>query len=132
MIVAGSIVFALGLAPVYGLSTDLIVSTAHPSQAGTAGAVGETGAELGGALGIALLGSLGVAVYRAGGGTGPTFGEALARGDGLGRARVAFEQAYTTIAGAAALILLAALATVVLLSRSRAEDRRRRSAAIAS
>ena len=34
-------------------------------RAGAASALSETGAELGGALGIALLGSLGLAIYRA-------------------------------------------------------------------
>lgn len=64
MVVAGTMVFGIGLAPVYALSTDLIVTHARPERAGTAGAVAETSAELGGALGIALLGALGVAVYR--------------------------------------------------------------------
>jgi DHA2 family multidrug resistance protein-like MFS transporter len=101
-VVAGSIVFGVGLAPVYALSTDLIVSAARPAQAGTASAVGETSAELGGALGIALLGSLGVAVS---GGT-------LAAGPG-------FRDAYVAISGAACLVLLVALTAVLVLSRSR-------------
>jgi MFS transporter, DHA2 family, multidrug resistance protein len=112
-VVAGSIVFGVALAPVYALSTDLIVSAARPAQAGTAGAVGETSAELGGALGIALLGSLGVAVS---GGT-------LSAGP-------AFEPAYVAIAGAAGLTLLAALAAVLLVLA--VEARRRPSAATAA
>ena len=36
----------------------------RPERAGVASGLSETGAELGGALGIALLGSIGVAVYR--------------------------------------------------------------------
>ena len=35
-----------------------------PERAGVASGISETGAELGGALGIAVLGSIGVAVYR--------------------------------------------------------------------
>jgi DHA2 family multidrug resistance protein-like MFS transporter len=62
--VAGSAVWALGLAPVFTLTTDLIVGSAPPERAGAASAISETGAEFGGALGIALFGSLGVAVYR--------------------------------------------------------------------
>jgi DHA2 family multidrug resistance protein-like MFS transporter len=40
------------------------VSTVRPERAGMAAAVTETGTELGGALGIAVLGSVGVAAYR--------------------------------------------------------------------
>lgn len=64
LVIAGSIVFSLGLAPVYVLSTDLTVSAAPPNQFGATSAIVETGAELGGALGIACLGSTVVAVYR--------------------------------------------------------------------
>jgi MFS transporter, DHA2 family, multidrug resistance protein len=63
-LVAGSVVMALGAAQVVTLSTDLIVGAAPPERAGTASGISETGTELGGALGIALLGSLGTAVYR--------------------------------------------------------------------
>jgi DHA2 family multidrug resistance protein-like MFS transporter len=64
LIVAGSVVVALGVAPVVTLGTDLIVGTAPPERAGAASGISETGAEFGGALGIAVLGSIGVAVYR--------------------------------------------------------------------
>ena len=66
VVVAGSIVFSLGLGPVFILATDLILGTAPPERAGAASAISETGAEFGGALGIALLGSIGAAVYRSG------------------------------------------------------------------
>ena len=64
-IVAASIVISVGLAPVFGLTTELIVGSAPPERAGAATGISETGAELGGALGIAILGSIGVAIYRA-------------------------------------------------------------------
>ena len=63
-VVAGAVIFSAGLAPAYILSTDLVVSTVRPERAGMAAAVTETGTELGGALGIAVLGPMGVAVYR--------------------------------------------------------------------
>jgi MFS transporter, DHA2 family, multidrug resistance protein len=63
-LVAGSVVISLGLAPVFGLTTELIVGSAPPEQAGAASGISETGAELGGALGLAILGSVGVAIYR--------------------------------------------------------------------
>ncbi|MDQ3916534.1 MAG: MFS transporter [Actinomycetota bacterium] len=65
-VVTGTVVFSLGLGPVFILATDLIVGTAPAERAGAASAISETGAELGGALGIALLGSIGTAVYRGG------------------------------------------------------------------
>ena len=64
-LIAGSVVISLGLAPVFGLTTELIVGSAPPEQAGAASGISETGAELGGALGIAIMGSVGVAIYRA-------------------------------------------------------------------
>jgi MFS transporter, DHA2 family, multidrug resistance protein len=63
-VVIGSALYSLGLAPVFTLTTDLIVGTAPPERAGVASALSETGSELGGALGVAVLGSIGAAVYR--------------------------------------------------------------------
>jgi MFS transporter, DHA2 family, multidrug resistance protein len=63
-LVTGSTIYALGLSPVFTLTTDTIVSAAPPERAGVASALSETGSELGGALGIAILGSIGTAVYR--------------------------------------------------------------------
>jgi MFS transporter, DHA2 family, multidrug resistance protein len=64
LIVTGSVVIALGVAPPVTLGTDLVVGCVPPQRAGVASGISETGAELGGALGIALLGSIGLAVYR--------------------------------------------------------------------
>jgi DHA2 family multidrug resistance protein-like MFS transporter len=66
VVVAGSIIISLGLAPVLSLTTELIVGSAPPERAGAASGISETGAELGGALGISILGSIGVAIYRGG------------------------------------------------------------------
>jgi MFS transporter, DHA2 family, multidrug resistance protein len=63
-LVVGSVMFSLGLAPVFTLGTDLIVGAAPPERAGAAAAISETSSELGGALGIAILGSIGTAIYR--------------------------------------------------------------------
>jgi DHA2 family multidrug resistance protein-like MFS transporter len=63
-VIAGSIIISLGLAPVLSLTTELIVGSAPPERAGAASGISETGAELGGALGISILGSIGVALYR--------------------------------------------------------------------
>jgi MFS transporter, DHA2 family, multidrug resistance protein len=64
LLVAGSVIFSLGLAPVDTLATDLAVGAAPPQRAGAASAITETAAEFGGALGIAVLGAIGTAVYR--------------------------------------------------------------------
>ena len=64
LIVVASLVISLGLAPVITLATELIVGSAPPEQAGAATGMSETSGELGGALGIAILGSVGTAVYR--------------------------------------------------------------------
>jgi MFS transporter, DHA2 family, multidrug resistance protein len=64
VLVASSIIFSLGLAPLFTLTNDLILGAAPPERAGAASAISETGAELGGALSIAVLGTLGTAVYR--------------------------------------------------------------------
>ena len=64
MIVVASTVISLGLSPVITLATELIVGSAPPEQAGAATGMSETSGELGGALGIAILGSIGAAVYR--------------------------------------------------------------------
>jgi MFS transporter, DHA2 family, multidrug resistance protein len=64
VLVSGFIVMSLGLAPVFTLATDFVVTSAPPERAGAAAAISEMSAELGGALGIALLGSIMTAIYR--------------------------------------------------------------------
>jgi DHA2 family multidrug resistance protein-like MFS transporter len=64
ILVVSGVIFSLGLAPLFTLTNDLIIGSAPPQRAGAASGISETGAELGGALSIALLGTLGTAVYR--------------------------------------------------------------------
>ena len=64
LLIASTVVFSLGLGPLFTLTNDLIIGSAPPERAGAASGISETGAELGGALAIALLGTLGTAVYR--------------------------------------------------------------------
>jgi DHA2 family multidrug resistance protein-like MFS transporter len=63
-LIAGSILVGLGAGAAGTIATDSIIGAAPIERAGAASAVTETGSELGGALGVALLGSLGSAVYR--------------------------------------------------------------------
>ena len=60
---------SMGIAPVATIAADLVVSGAPIERAGAASALNETSSEFGGALGIALLGSVLTAVYRTGLGT---------------------------------------------------------------
>ena len=92
VIVVGSLIYALGLSPVVILATDLIVGSAPVERAGAAAAISETSSELGGALGIAILGSVGTAIYR-----GAMANAAL---DGI--SREAAEAARGTLGGASA------------------------------
>ena len=65
-LVVASVVISLGMGPVFGLTTEMVVGSAPAEKAGAASGISETAAELGGALGIAVLGSVGVASYRSG------------------------------------------------------------------
>jgi DHA2 family multidrug resistance protein-like MFS transporter len=57
-------VVAIGIGGVAAVVTDVILSAAPPERAGMASAMAETSAEFGGALGIAVLGSIGTVIYR--------------------------------------------------------------------
>jgi DHA2 family multidrug resistance protein-like MFS transporter len=60
----GWALWALGGSAAVTLTTGTIIGSARPERAGAVSALAQTGAELGGALGIAVLGSLGTAIYR--------------------------------------------------------------------
>jgi DHA2 family multidrug resistance protein-like MFS transporter len=136
-LVLGTVAMSFGLSPVFILTTDLIVSSAPAERAGAAAAISETGAEFGGVLGIAVLGSVGIAIYRAMmaspslDGVPPealeaardTLGGAVAVSAGLASpageilldtARAAFVQGFEIIAILCAII---AIATAILSAR---------------
>ena len=50
--------------PLFTLTNDVIIGSAPPERAGAASGISETCDEMGGALGIATFGSIGVAIYR--------------------------------------------------------------------
>jgi DHA2 family multidrug resistance protein-like MFS transporter len=124
------------------LTTDIIVGSAPVERAGAASAISETSSELGGALGIAVLGSIGTAVYRARiGAPMPngvpsdlteiargTLGGATAVAEQLpaqvgaallGTARDAFAQAFVTMAAVDAVIVLATAIAATGMLRQR-------------
>jgi DHA2 family multidrug resistance protein-like MFS transporter len=63
-LIVGHATIAAGVGVVMTLATEMVVAGAPVERAGVASAVSETGTEFGGALGIAILGSIGMAVYR--------------------------------------------------------------------
>jgi MFS transporter, DHA2 family, multidrug resistance protein len=63
-ITVGASIMGLGMAPVFTLGNEMIITAAPPERAGAASALSETASELSGALGIAVLGSLGMWLYR--------------------------------------------------------------------
>ncbi|MCP3802859.1 MFS transporter [Allokutzneria sp. A3M-2-11 16] len=100
---AGSAILAGGFGTVATLGTDLILTAVPRERAGAASALSETGNEFGGALGIAVLGSLGTAVYRANlpAGVPSQVTESVAGAVGtpaLAAARIAFTSAIHVVA----------------------------------
>jgi MFS transporter, DHA2 family, multidrug resistance protein len=139
-LVTGSVVLALGLAPVFTLAADLMVGAAPPERAGAAAGISETSSEFGGALGIAVLGVVGTALYRgevsdavpagvpseAAEAARDSLGGAVAAGDGLAEpsagelidaASDAFTQALQLAATLSAAVLIAAAAVAWALLR---------------
>jgi DHA2 family multidrug resistance protein-like MFS transporter len=64
LLITGATLLSIGTAPGTALIADLIVSAAPQERSGAASALSETTSEFGGALGIALLGSLATFLYR--------------------------------------------------------------------
>lgn len=136
-LIAANTVLSIGIAPVATIAADLVMSSAPPERAGAASGLNETSSEFGGALGIALLGSILTVLYRSGlGDTLPQGlpGEAVAmalRGIGgahsaaeslpaggaalLEAARVAYADAMLVISLlGAAIVLIAAVTTIAM------------------
>ncbi len=139
VIVTSTIILSLGLSPVFTLANDMIIGVAPPERAGAASAISETCSEFGGALGIAIPGSIGTAIYRgamadsipdtvpleAAVAARDTLGGALwaaaqlpeqTNGVLLGAAREAFTQGFrlTSITSAVIVFAVAILVTVLL------------------
>ncbi|MEW2354974.1 MFS transporter [Spirillospora sp. NPDC029432] len=133
-LVTGLSVGFVGTAPIGALGLGLIVGAAPPERAGAASAVAESSGELGVALGIALLGSLGTAVYRhaltAPEGAPPAAADSLdgavSAAEGLppdlaarllDESREAFMTSLTVAGGACALLALGLAALTLALLR---------------
>ncbi|PBC61057.1 MFS transporter [Streptomyces sp. Tue6028] len=131
LVLAGAGVLASGIVTVMSQMMDLALGTVPIGNAGAASSLLETGAEFGGALGMAVLGSIGTAVYRHDMPSGvpapahETLGGALAvarqlPGDTGQALATAAREAFThgmqaaAIAGTVVLLGAAALATATL------------------
>ncbi|MTE22511.1 MFS transporter [Streptomyces sp. TRM43335] len=64
VVALGIAVVAFGVGPLFALGTGLIVGSAPVEKAGSAASLSESSNVLGSTLGLALLGTLGTAVYR--------------------------------------------------------------------
>lgn len=136
VLVAGTVVMSLGMAPVFTLGNEMIITAAPPERAGAASALSETASEFSGACGIAIFGSLGMALYRRQLGDtlpGGVPAEALATLGGaldassrlpapqgealLGAARLAFVDALQASAVVAAIVVLATCVVTARLLR---------------
>lgn len=139
VLITGFYILYPGIAPVMALATNLVINAAPPEKAGAASALNSTASDLGVALGIALLGSVGTAVYRgamtdavppgvpdsAEGAARDTLPGALSAADGLpaelgqallAPAKAAFTDGLNTAAVVAAVLAaLAAVLSVTLL-----------------
>jgi len=147
VLVVGFVLTALGAGPLVTLVPDTIVGAAPPERAGSAASILSTSAEFGGAVGIAVLGSVGVALYRSAmaGAVPPGVpsAAALVAGDTLGgavavarelpsgvgaalleAARGAFAQAFVAdMVISVALMLVAAALMAIVAARRRDEAR---------
>jgi MFS transporter, DHA2 family, multidrug resistance protein len=140
--VAGIVILSLGLAPLFTLAADLAIGSAPPERAGAASGISETSSELGGALGLAVLGTVGTAVYRdhaadafpadlpagAAGTASDTLAGAVQvaerlphAADVLEPAREAFTQALQVAATVSGVLVVASAVMVALLVRRREE-----------
>ena len=63
-LVVGAIVVSAGLGPMMALATDMVVGSAPVERAGAAAAISSTAPQIGGAFGVAVLGSIITAGYR--------------------------------------------------------------------
>ncbi|MGY1683301.1 MFS transporter [Geodermatophilus sp. SYSU D01176] len=89
VLVVASVLIGAGVGAAEALTNDVILATAPPERAGAAASVSETAYEFGGAMGTAVLGTVGLSVYAA-------------RLDGVaGVPAQAVEEARETLGGAA-------------------------------
>ncbi|MEU1075060.1 MULTISPECIES: MFS transporter [unclassified Streptomyces] len=129
LLLTGAAVLASGIVAVMALVSDMALASAPAEKASSAASLLETGQEFGGAMGMAVLGSIGTAVYRSDmPGSAPatareTLGAAVASTDHtlVATAREAFVHGMQYAAvGGTVLLLVAAGVTAALLRNTSA------------
>jgi DHA2 family multidrug resistance protein-like MFS transporter len=145
MFVIGFGLVGAGVGIALTLTSDLVVSSVEPERAGAASAVSETAYELGIALGVAILGSVVMAIFRKGIDTSMldadqahaaqgTLGGAIAEAAYLpgeassvlvDSAKAAFVDGMHVATGATALVLFICAALVLRMLRSTPENAKR-------
>jgi DHA2 family multidrug resistance protein-like MFS transporter len=130
-LVIAYVIMSFGVNIAMTLTTDMIMTVAPPERAGAASGISETSAELGAALGIALLGSVSTAYYRNAMSTAPSEARATLAGaieyartgggdDALAlAAREAFTSSLNLVALiSAALVMVTSVTTLGLLRKA--------------
>ncbi|GHB66082.1 MFS transporter [Streptomyces xanthochromogenes] len=123
-VLAGAAVIGMGIVTVMALVSDMALTSAPVEKASSAASLLETGQEFGGALGMAVLGSIGTAVYRADmpdsapAAARETLGAALAGADhtlaALAREAFVHGMQYAAVGGSLILVVAGVLAAWML------------------
>ncbi|MEU3227998.1 MFS transporter [Streptomyces sp. NPDC006976] len=129
LLLIGSGVMSSGIVAVMAIVSDLAMTASPPEKAGAAASLLETGQEFGGALGMALLGAVATAVYRADmPASAPdvarrTLPGALTTGDdsliAIGREAFVHSMRYASVTGSLILLTGAVLAATLLRRATR-------------
>ena len=139
VIVAAEVLIGLGLGQTTAPSTTLIMTSVPTSKAGVGSAVNDLSRELGGALGIALLGTIATTAYRSGidlsrvrlpAGAGAAAEGSIGAADAIAgripggdalsaQAASAFTDAFTLVCSISVGITLAAAAAILVVWRPR-------------
>jgi DHA2 family multidrug resistance protein-like MFS transporter len=125
VLILGWSLINLGAGPFVALGTDMVIGSAPAAKAGSAAAINETSGELGYALGIAALGSIGTIVYRAAlpaGTPGRDSIVAAAEAGVLDQAKAAYATGMHAVAAIAAVLLFAVAIAVLTLLKPSASD----------
>ncbi|MFI0374203.1 MFS transporter [Actinomadura sp. 1N219] len=115
-LITANIIGGLGIGPMTALIPDLVIGSAPPRRAGSAASIMQTSGELGIALGVAVLGTIGMAVYR-GGVDGPareSIADAVAESAHLPAAEAAELVATAERAFASGLAAVAAISAIAI------------------
>ncbi|WP_378742965.1 MFS transporter [Nocardia brasiliensis] len=130
--VAGSTTAGLGYGVLFTFASEAAVSAVPAAETGAAAGISETSLELGGGLGISLLGSLTMTIFRSGGNFASTLEDTLVAANGdmatIDSARNAFVSGMhiATVVSVAALVITAAAIWALTVRKEKQRNRIRR------